>query len=97
METRENYDALFQESPQAAAPAPSEPRAPMDKEAWAAKQKEQRETLYERADRMADAVLDDPRRFATVFESAGSFRQERRHQHLASHGAMPRRYPCPFL
>ena len=60
METRENYDALFQESPQAAAPAPSEPRAPMDKEAWAAKQKEQRETLYERADRMADAVLDDP-------------------------------------
>ena len=54
METRENYDALFQESPQAVAPAPSEPRAPMDKEAWAAKQKEQRETLYERADRMAD-------------------------------------------
>mgnify|MGYP000809782390 FL=1 len=46
METRENYDALFQEAPQAVVPAQDEPRAPMDKEAWAAKQKEQREALY---------------------------------------------------
>ena len=51
METRENYDALFQEAPQAVVPAQDEPRAPMDKEAWAAKQKEQREALYERADK----------------------------------------------
>ena len=54
METRENYDALFQEAPQAVVPAQDEPRAPMDKEAWAAKQKEQREALYERADKIAD-------------------------------------------
>ena len=60
METRKNYDALFQEAPQAVVPAQDEPRAPMDKEAWAAKQKEQREALYERADKIADAVLDNP-------------------------------------
>lgn len=97
METRENYDALFQEAPQAVVPAQDEPRAPMDKEAWAAKQKEQREALYERADKIADAVLDNPRRFATVFGGTGAFRQERRHQHIASHGAMSRRYPRPRL
>ena len=59
METRENFDALFQETP-LPAPATPEPRQPMDKEAWAAKQKEQREALYAQADVMADRVLGEP-------------------------------------
>lgn len=60
METkRENYDSLFAELAQEA-PQQPEARQPVDKEAWAAAQKAQREELYALADQMADRALSDP-------------------------------------
>ena len=57
--TRENYDALFDEVMKEIPPQP-EQRQPVDKEAWAAAQKAQREELYALADQAAGRALSDP-------------------------------------
>ena len=63
MET--NYDGLFEDSKDYQKEGPQM----LDKEAWAAKQKAQREALYTQADGMADKVLGDPEYLRAYLEA----------------------------
>ena len=66
-----NFDDLL--DPQQSQEAPTVPEQPIDKEAWAAHKKEQREGLYALADSTALDVTADPDRFAQYLDTQARF------------------------
>jgi len=65
-----NFDDLLSKQPQEAPPAPQQP---LDKEAYAAMKKEQREGLYTLADETAMGAVADPARFTQYLDVQARF------------------------